>query len=231
MKASSPVWAFSSSVWSGLQALIGRILRLFPGSEASSGSPTKAAYSEFLMPHRKQQSRMDDTSLQGAIAFFKEAVHFLSTHMGVEWVANLPRPNIQQLFPGWGFIGTTGFKVNERVSVYEHDDCMDFTSVLVTVDGHPVLILEVNQYRFTVLMVSEDESYFADTINPCGLFRLESVSDFKAMPEPIQRVVHEVLEKVFKRSKPKTSPTEVLLDYHSKPIAEGAERAEEKQHG
>jgi hypothetical protein len=174
---------------------------------------------------------MDDTSLQRAIALFKGVIHFLPTHMGVEWVKDLPRPNIQQTFPGWGLVGTSGFKVNQRVSVFEHDDCMEFTSVLVTVDRHPVLILKAHRYRFSVSMISEDESYFAGLMEPCGTFSLESVSDFKAIPEPIQRVVHEVLEKVFKRSKPKISPTEVLLDYHSKPIAEGAERYEEKRHG
>lgn len=167
-----------------------------------------------FVPVPKERPYMDALTLQSAITHFKEAIHDLRQAMGTKWKTDLAKPVVQAAFPGCGFLCSKGFRVNKRITVYEHDDCMDFTSVLVAVDGTPTLVLKVKRGLFTVYLIRKDADYVAEIIRPIGVFKLEAGDDFYALPDPIRRVVHDVLECVYQTYLDKLDPTEVLLNYN-----------------
>jgi hypothetical protein len=106
-----------------------------------------------------------------------------------------------------------------RVDSYriEADDDMDFTEYCVLMDGAPTLLIMRRGHGVTVTIIAERD-FLADVFNTAAM-RMNSVEDFRHMPEPVQRVMNDVLERFYElrnkrlEVKATNNPIEKMLTY------------------
>lgn len=129
------------------------------------------------------------------------------------WI-NIPKVKCPVKFMGWGYVvgRTRALKVNSRVMITEADDDMDFTEYCVLLDGVPTLLIMFRQNMY-VTVVTEEEDFMAVVLNTNAM-KLNNLDDFKALPVPVRKVMHDVLRHSFMELKDrKTNAYDQLISY------------------
>ena len=139
-------------------------------------------------------------ALQATIAYGYELRRKASPWVGV------PKIKCPVTFPGWGYVEgrKEALKINDRLHLSEADDDYGFTEYCVLVDQVPALLLCFQGTRLSVSYLQEGL-----LLSPRG-FSLCTVEDYHALPEPVQRIMHDVLSHL--RTVLETRPTDSVAN-------------------
>jgi hypothetical protein len=143
----------------------------------------------------KPKEPMSDERLALAISTFHKVSCNLKDATRDAWGTIMP-VKVTEKFMGWGYVEgrTSALKVNGRIRVTEADDDMDFTEYCVLVDGTPCLLLLRKGGSLGVTIIAERD-FLADVFHT-AMMRCNNLEDFRRMPAPVQKIMHDVLEKV-----------------------------------
>lgn len=161
---------------------------------------------------------MDDETLGTTLTTLHDCWWNLKDSLGVS-MSFIPPVQVTTKFCGWGYVvgRTRAFNVNARLAVCEADDDMGFTKYCVLMDGVPSLLI-TRRYQGVSVTIITERDFVADVLNTAAM-PMNSIADFRRMPEPVQRVMNDVLAKfhahrlAFLEKKIDTNPIEKMLDY------------------
>ncbi len=140
-------------------------------------------------------SRMSDDRLALAIKTFHNVSWWLRDSTKEAWVS-IPKVKVTEKFMGWGYVEgrDCALKINRRVHVIEADDCIDFSEYCVLIEGMPCLLILRKGNDVGVTIIAERD-FLADVFST-SMMRCNNIEDFYQMPEPVQKIMHDVFEKV-----------------------------------
>jgi hypothetical protein len=143
----------------------------------------------------KPKEPMSDERLALAISTFHKVAWNLKDATKEAWGTIMP-VKVTEKFMGWGYVDgrDEALKVNSRIRVTEADDCMDFSEYCVVMEGTPCLLVKRKGDYVGVTIVAERD-FLADVFNT-AMMRCNNLEDFRRMPEPVQKIMHDVFEKV-----------------------------------
>lgn len=112
------------------------------------------------------------------------------------WVT-IPRVKCHVHFNGWGFVEgrTRGIRVNQKLTIVEGDEDMEYTTMCILLSGLPLLRLTRRGKGLYIDLIT-GPGYFLEDYNHGGLY-FGSYEDFLKLPAPLQKVLRDVLVHVY----------------------------------
>lgn len=165
------------------------------------------------------QPMMTDAELAVALQVANDRLYWsLDYKLDKPW-SLIPPVKVRTKFMGYGYVEgrTRALIVNARVAVCEADDDMDFTEHCVLIDGVPTLLILARGRHVSVTVIAERD-FLADVFRTAAL-PMNNVAEFRKMPDPVQRVMNDVLAKIhalymkLQQEKAAHEPIEKLLNY------------------
>lgn len=161
---------------------------------------------------------MDDETLGTVLTALHDCWWSLSNSLG-DVTSVIPPVKVTTKFSGYGYVKgrISAIKVNARVAVCSADDDMDYTEYCVLMDGAPILLVLRRGSSVLVTIIAE-RSFLADVFNTAAM-SMNTVEEFRKMPEPVQRVMNDVLKRFYElrlkrlEEKAANNPIEKMLTY------------------
>lgn len=158
---------------------------------------------------------VDDTQLQYLLDRFNNEHLWNIKHLATSLKAwrRISPVKVTTKFGGWGYVEgrTEAFEVDDRLHVFEYDDCMDFTSLMVLIDGAPCLDITRKRGN-TLVTVITGRDYFEEFLDPSGK-PINTAEQLKRLPDPMQRPVLQLLGRVKQYEDRRVDAVEKLLSY------------------
>lgn len=170
---------------------------------------TEAAASLYRPTPPAPKVPMTDDELAAAIALFYKVGWFLKDATRGEWLPIKP-VDVAQPFGGWAFVQgkNEALRINSRVYITEAGDDMDYSEYCVLVDYVPCLLILLKSGAIHVTIVAERD-FLAEVFNTAAM-RCTSVEEFKQMPQPVQKIMRDVFEKVAQIHAKRTAGTDAV---------------------
>lgn len=175
-------------------------------------APLVSLYSAIKPPPKEP---MSNDRLALAITTFHKVSWMLKDATRDAW-GTIPKVKVTEKFGGWGFVEgrTSALSINSRIAVTEADECMDFSEYCVLVDGVPCLMILRKGNSVGVTIIAERD--FLAEVFHAAMMRCNTLDDFRAMPLPVQKIMHDILEKVLvlqEKQVAKHTAIEKMLEY------------------
>lgn len=138
-----------------------------------------------------------DEELAAYIKSFRHIIHAIdSGDWKKKFFTAIWPVRVTTKFGGWGYVEgrTSGYRINSRLVIVPHDDCMDFTSVCLLIDRSPAMILEERYGRLTVSIINGRD--YLDEVLGVGEMDCSNLESFKRLALPVQKVLSDVFAKV-----------------------------------
>ena len=148
-----------------------------------------------IVPPPEPEPQLTNGELIRAIEKLHACTWVLKDKTPKHWV-KIPPVVVTETFGGWGFVSgrTEALKINDRIHITEADDDMDFSEYCVLVDNMPCLLLIRKGGNLLVAIIATRD--FIDEVFNTHAMRLNSFEDFAKLPAPVQKIMHDVLQKV-----------------------------------
>jgi hypothetical protein len=113
-----------------------------------------------------------------------------------EWVT-IPPVKVVDRFGGWGFVEgqTKAFRIDHDLHLFEFDEDLGFTNVVVLGNNVPCLVLTARGNSLTVNIIA-GQDYLASVLDPSGM-PLNSEEDLLAFNAPVQVILRKILGRVY----------------------------------
>jgi len=173
----------------------------------------RRAVTKAITPAPKEP--MSDERLAQALTTFHKVSWNLKNATREAW-GSIPKVKVTEKFGGWGYVDgrSEALKVNNRIRVTEADDDMDYSEYCVLVDGTPCLLILRKGGSVGVTIIAERD-FLADVFHT-AVMRCNDLADFRRMPAAVQKIMHDILEKVLiVQEKRAEKPTAIdkMLEY------------------